>query len=166
MNYAVADGVFLFWLESLHGFRQSCPLPGNHMGLKTEINFTRHVFRLTACSSEVYGVSRDQRQQMHHSSLTIVLFIEVCLINKEQKPDKKAGWSTGYIQLFYRCELIEIHLVLALFETNHLLRFFAVQSLKRCHSVSTPPEGTNILHMLTLLETHLQEMAFRLCTWV
>jgi len=42
VNYAIADGVSLLRLERLHGFRQSCPLPGNHMGLETEINFIQY----------------------------------------------------------------------------------------------------------------------------
>lgn len=95
VNYAIADGVFLLQLERLHGFRQSCPLPGNHRGLEIEINVTWHFFGLTACSSEVYGVPRDQCQQMYHSSLTIMLFLEVCWVYKEQKSDKMVGLSTG-----------------------------------------------------------------------
>jgi len=95
VNYAIADGVSLLRLERLHGFRQSCPLPGNHMGLETEINFIQYFVWLIACFSEVYGVSRDQRQQVHHSSLAIMLFLDPCLVNKEQKSDKRVGWSTG-----------------------------------------------------------------------
>lgn len=37
VNCDVAEGSFLLHLEKLHGFGQSCPLPGNHMGNRNKL---------------------------------------------------------------------------------------------------------------------------------
>lgn len=47
------------------------------------------------------------------------------------------GWSTGQIQLFYRCERRESLLVLSLFKTNQLLHFFSLLSTV----TACPPQG-------------------------
>lgn len=93
---------------------------------------------------------------MNHSSLTMMLFLEVSLVTKNRNLIKRSDEAQDRFSCSPDVKFTEIHLVLDFFRTNQLL-CFTLLSVKPHHSLSTSTERMNTPHIL--LESHLQGLS-------
>lgn len=133
VSWDIAEDGFLLQLERLHGFGQSCPLPGNHRkGLEAEI--TSHGVSFPCLSAPLRCVVPASANAS--LSLTAASFLDPCLLYKGQK-----SWPNAWLkqtQLLYRCARTESLLVLSLLKTNQLLFCSLWSTVTAC-----PPQGKN-----------------------